>query len=161
MQNYQPPIFQTEEGMINMLLYTHLCHYRGGNFGETYSQISCHLLIYKLHVNGIVHILGEIFVQVNTFYAPMLTPSMPTRCGLAASLQQLHISALWQVTHLIHDGDIMVTCFMLFYMFIIYWLTIYPLTPLHKDAVISAGSQHPLRLVRPWLDRFSAFTQLV
>ena len=41
--------------MIYMLLYTHLCHYTGGDFGETFSYISCHLFIYRLHVNGIAY----------------------------------------------------------------------------------------------------------
>ena len=42
-------------------------------------------------INGIFYTFSEIFV---TFYALMLAPSMPTRWGLTAILQQLYISAL-------------------------------------------------------------------
>ena len=46
MQNYRSPtqlivymanIIQNEEGMVYMLLYAHLCHYTGCDFGETFS----------------------------------------------------------------------------------------------------------------------------
>ena len=64
-----------------LLLYMHLCHYTGG---ETSSEISCHLFVYRLHIllkiNGVVYTLGEIFrstpfmLYVNTFYANKVGP---------------------------------------------------------------------------------------
>ena len=53
--------FPSEEGMIYMLLYTHLCHYRGGDFGKTYSLISCHLFI-NCMLMGLLTLLVKFFV---------------------------------------------------------------------------------------------------
>ena len=79
MHNYRPPtkliaymyanIFQSEEGDLLVRL-------------PVISPVTC-LFTDCMYKWNCLH-LGEIFV---TFYALMLTPSMPTRWGLTATLQ--------------------------------------------------------------------------